>query len=115
MITIEQMADWILEHRGNKVFKDQTKEQIAIAIAEGIESNTVLYEATSDDRILGMILAVKMEDKKIIFVVENLAMNLKILRHFLHRMIEMYPGYNIEGIRHSKIHKFITEKLKLKI
>jgi len=114
MITIGQMADWILENRSNKVFKDQTKEQIAIALSEGITENTLLYEAAGD-KILGMILAVRMEDKKIIFVTENLATNLTILGRFLRRMIEMYPGYNIEGIRHGKIHKFTTDKLKLKI
>ena len=114
MITIGQMADWILENRRNKVFKDQTKEQIAIALADGIAENTLLYEAV-EDKILGVILAVKMEDKKIIFVVENLATNLRTLGNFLRRMIEMYPGYNIEGIRHGKIHKFATDKLKLKI
>ena len=114
MITIGQMADWILENRKNKVFKNYTKEEIAIAIVDGIESNTFLYEAEGD-KILGMLLSVKMEDKKIIFVTENLATNLTILGRFLRRMIEMYPGYNIEGIRHGKIHKFTASKLKLKI
>ena len=114
MITIGQMADWILENRKNKVFKNYTKEEIAIAIVDGIESNTLLYEAEGD-KILGMLLSVKMEDKKIIFVTENLATNLTILGRFLRRMLEMYPGYNIEGIRHGKIHKFTTDKLKLKI
>ena len=105
------MADWILARRGTKVFKDYSKEQLVYSLTEAVKDNTVYYEATPDDRILGMILAVKLESRKVLFVVENLATNLRILSRFAQKAKEMYPGWTIEAIRHNKLRKFNTPKL----
>ncbi len=116
MITAGDLLDFVLEHRENKVFKGYTKEEVAAAIAEGIQDGTLFY-ATKDDKIIGMALAIKLDSPKVLFVIENLAMSITILGRFAKMASEKFPGWKIEAMRHDKHRKFDTQKLyrKLKV
>ena len=116
MITVGALLEFILKHREDKVFKGFTKEEVAGAIAEGIEDGMLFY-ASDGEKITGMILAEKIHTPKIVFVVENLAMSLRTLKQFAMMAQERFPGWKLEAMRHNKHRKFNTEKLyrKLKI
>ncbi len=116
MITVGALLDFILENREDKVFKGFTKEEVAGAVDEGLQDGTLFY-ATEQDKISGMILAQKIHTPQVLFVVENLAMNLQNLGQFARMASERFPGWRLEAMRHGKHRKFDTEKLyrKLKI
>ena len=115
MITIGQMLDWVMEHRKGKVFKGYTRGEVAAALQEGVESNTLWYVSAPCGKIVGMILFTKLTKPKVLFVIENMAMSVKTLGVFAKRAKQEYPGWNIEGMRHDTHRKFNTSKLYRKL
>lgn len=115
MMTAGKILDFILENRGVKTFKGYTKEEIAAVILEGIENRTLYYAETPDGKVSGMILAIKVEKDRILFVVENLSMSMRNLKAFARKAYKEFPGYKLEAMRHEKIRHFNTDKLYKKL
>ena len=115
MISIGQMLDFVMEHRKGKVFKSYTRGEVAAALVEGVEDNTLWYVSTPDEKIVGMILFDKITMDKVLFVTENMAMSLDILGLFAARAKKEYPGWTIQAFRHNTHRKFNTSKLYRKL
>lgn len=116
MITAGDLLDFILINKSDKTFKGMSKEEIAGAIIKGLDDSLILYSLEpTGNKIAGMILAEKDEDNKVIFVTENMAMSIALLRKFAQWCKQNYPGWNIEAMRHGKHRKFNTEKLYKKL
>ena len=115
MITVGQLVEWVKKHRGDKVFRGYTDEELVASISEAANENTLFYEASEDGTIHGMVYAMKMEKIKVLFVQENLATDIKILGRIARLGRAMYPGYRIEAQRHGKLRKFNTDKLYTKL
>lgn len=114
MITVGQLIDFILENRTDKVFKGYTKEEVAGAVEKGLQDGTLFYD-TDGHKVTGMVLAEKIPNKKVMFVIENLAMSIDRLRKFAQKSQQMYPGWKLEAMRHNKHRIFNTEKLYKKL
>lgn len=116
MITAGDLLDFILANRSDKTFKGMSKEQIAGAVLKGLEDSLILYSIKPDGQeIAGMILAEKDEANRVIFVTENMAMSIGLLKRFAQWCRHNYPGWHIEAMRHGKHRKFNTEKLYRKL
>jgi len=107
--TFGQLIDFILEYRKDKVFTNLSKEQVAFMVKKAVDAGT-LYYATDGHKITGMILARKDDEKKILFIIENLALTIKNLRTFAKKAAVDFPGYGFEGIRHKRHAKFNDQK-----
>lgn len=116
VLTIKDLIDFILLNKGTTTFIGYNEEQIAYMVRKGIEDNSLFYNVNDNYYIDGMILAEIDHGRKIIFVTENLAMNLKNLKTFFIRAIETWPEYTLEAIRHSNKHrKYNVDKLYKKL
>lgn len=109
-MTAGKILDFILANRGTKTFKDWTVSEIAAGIATGIEENTLLW-LEKDNQVTGVILAEKFPAERVLFVTENLAMSLDNLKQFAAKAQQMYPGWNLEAMRHNQHRKFKTKRL----
>jgi len=114
-LTIRDLVDFVLLNRGTTTFMGLEEPRIASMIRDGIHDGTMFYSVNSDNQLTGMILAVKDDEQKIVFVTENLAMNLTNLKAFARRAREQWPEYKLEAIRHGSHRKFNTNKLYTKL
>ena len=114
-LTVRDLVDFILLNRGTTTFINMEEPRIASMVRDGISDNTMFYSVNSDNQLTGMILAVKDDEQKILFVTENLAMTLTNLKAFARRAREQWPDYKLEAIRHGSHRKFNTNKLYTKL
>ena len=109
MITIGQMADWILEHRSKRAFFGYTHEHIVQEINESIKDKTFTYYAKGNE-ILGVLCGKLIPEKKIFWVHDILTIKPGIVRVFMDRFLLVYPEYKLEGQRSHRMRKFDKPK-----
>ena len=114
-LTVRDMVDFILLNRGTTTFMNMEEDRITWMVRDGIEDGTLFYSHDLDNNITGMILAVKDDKQKILFVTENLAMTMNNLKGFAKRAKQQWPEYKLEAIRHGSHRKFNTNKLYNKL
>ena len=115
MKTIGDLLDFVMLNRGTTTFMGFTEERIAAMLKEGVEENTLFYALDNDGKIRGMILAVKDEKHGILFVTENLAMNMNNLKVFAKKAHATWPHLSLQAIRHGSHRIFNTGKLYHKL
>ena len=113
--TFKDLFDFVLANKGTRTFMGYSEERIFSMLKEGIDAQTLLYAQDSLGKIIGMILAIKDDKQKILFVTENLAMSLSTLKQFASIAKERFPDYKLEAIRHKGHRKFNTSKLYSKL
>ena len=113
--TFRDLLDFILVNKKDKVFKGHSESVIIAMLKEGLDKQSLYYEQGLDGRIIGCILADIDHDKKLVWVSENLAMNIVTLKRFAAKLREQYPTYKIAGKRHGVDRYFNTEKLYTKL
>lgn len=114
-LTVRDLVDFILLNRGTTTFMDMTEERIASMIRDGIKDETLFYTVNGNNELTGTILAIKDNSQKILFVTENLSMNITNLKAFARRAKVQWPDYKLEAIRHGSHRKFNTSKLYNKL
>jgi len=114
-LTVGDLVDFILLNRGTTTFIGIDEPRIASMVREGIEGETLFYCVDSDNKISGMILAIKDDTQKILFVTENLSMTIHNLKAFAKRARTQWPDFKLEAIRHGSHRKFNTNKLYTKL
>ena len=114
-LTIGDLVDFILLNRGTTTFMNMDEPRIASMIKEALTDGMLFYSTDNSGQLTGMILAIRDERQKIIFVSENLAMNLSNLRAYARRAKEQWPDYKLEAIRHGSHRKFNTQQLYNKL
>lgn len=113
--TFRDLVDFVMANKGTKTFLGYSDERILEILARGFMENTYYYEQGLDGRIVGFILAEVDENRKLVFVTENLAMTLDRLARFTAKLMMDYPGYKMEAYRHGKLVKFNLNKLYSKL
>ena len=114
-LTVRDLVDFILLNRGTTTFMNMEEPRIASMLRDGIQDGTMFYSLDSDNKLTGMILAVKDDEQKILFVTENLSMTLTNLKGFARRAKQQWPEYQLQAIRHGSHRKFNTNKLYAKL
>ena len=107
MISIGNIADWILRNRKNKTFKNQTFEQICHLLTYCANNLTMLC-ITEDNSIVGVVCCKKNIDTKVMFVYEILALKSGIIKQMLQWFRLNYPQYTLEAKRHGRFVKYIN-------
>lgn len=113
--TFKDLLDFVLENKKDKTFLGMTTMHIINLLQVGIQAGTLLYMQNSTGKICGMILAEKREDKKILFVTENLAMNIGNLKQFAAIAKQRWPKHKLEWLKHNIPKKHPTELIYSKL
>ena len=98
-VTFGDLIKFILENKTDKVFIGDTELQIAQKIYDAANDKTLYYSQDEHNNITGMILAEKIEERKVIFVTENLAMNIGNLIQFAKKAKEQFKDYHLEWLK----------------
>jgi hypothetical protein len=114
MPTFKELLDFIVSHKGNRTFLYYDIAQIAFMVKEALDENSLYFALDSNNKITGMILAKVSSASKTIWVEENLAMTMNNLKQFVRKAKTQFPGYNIEGFKHSRCKNFnkFIERIK---
>ncbi len=109
--TFKDLYDFVMVNKTNKSFIGYSEERIIAMLKEGIDDKTLYYALSPEGKMVGMLLAIKDDKQKILFISENLSMSLHTLKLFAEKGRKMFPGYRLEAMKHSKHRKFNIDKL----
>lgn len=115
--TFGDLVKFVLENKTNKTFIGYPLSKIEMMLLNCMEAGTLLYSLDSDKNITGMILAQDYPEDKILYVEENLAMNLSTLRKFAAEAKVRWPDHKLKWIKHSNEKEHDSSKVyhKLKV
>ena len=108
--TFKDLLDFVLANKSNKTFLDMTTMHIISLLQKGIEEGTLLYHQDSEGKVIGMVLAERRDKEGILFVTENLSMNLATLKIFSRMANKRWPHLNLQWYKHNILKKHSTEK-----
>jgi hypothetical protein len=114
-ITLGELYEFIIANKGTRTFMGLSDDQIKGMLIIGLRDNMMLVALDSNNKISGTLLAAKDVEKKILFITENLAMNMANLRMFAKIAKQRFIGYKMEAIRQGGYRKFNTDKLYNKL
>lgn len=113
--TFKDLLDFVIENKKDKTFLNMTTMRIIGLLQEGINQGTLLYHTDLTGKIDGMILAEKRLPEKILFVTENLAMNIKNLKQFAAIARDRFPAYHLQWLKHGIHKQHPTERIYAKL
>lgn len=104
------LVAFVINNKGNtfKEYKDEM--HIAFALKRALDKNLLYYSIDERGDISGMIMA-EIHDNNVLFIVENLSMNLKNLKEFARMAKDNFKGYKIEWLKRGIHKQHNTEKI----
>jgi len=112
--TIKELVEWIWKHKGTRVFRGITKEELFFCVIHGIKEKALAYSTDEDKQLTGVICAVAKHDKKELFVWNILATQKYYLARLALTLHGMWPTYEIYAERRGKIVKYNIPVIKNK-
>jgi hypothetical protein len=100
MITAGNIVDFMLLNRGTTTFMDMDESQIAFVVDKAIKDQCLLF-TRDNEQITGLVIAEADWTNRILFVTENLSMNLTNLKRIAEVGRLMFPDFTIKAIRHG--------------
>lgn len=108
--TLGDLVAFVLLNRSDKSFVGFTEPEITECLVKHIGDNT-LYYTTEYNRITGMIIATVDSERRVLFIDENLAMNLTNLRQFAIWAREQFNGIHLMWRKHGVYKHHNTDKV----
>jgi len=115
MITIRELIDWIMKHRGNKVFQGYDDISLALVLNQKINEGMLFYFIKPTGELVGIVIADKKPEQQTILVLEALAVEEGVLREMIAVKKRLFPEYQLEAVRHGKPIQYKTKQLTQKI
>jgi mRNA-degrading endonuclease YafQ of YafQ-DinJ toxin-antitoxin module len=112
--TFKDLVDFVIANKG-KTFVGYDHQGIVNLLYKHISDSSLYFEQDLDGKLSGMIIADFDHDNRIIYIQENLSMNLARLGRFASKARNIYPTYSIEYTKHGKYKKLNTERLYKKL
>lgn len=110
--TIEMLTDWILRHRNESVFVDDTKEQIALGIQQDVKNGNIIYAYDDNEMdFIGVVSFIVDNTNKIFFVRNILVTKHTALVQFINFFRAHWPGYHITANRRNSYVQYNTFRL----
>ena len=100
MITIEQIADWIIQHRKQTAFVNYSKEHIIRTLCERAFEQSILC-IVDGDTIFGIVVFDIRPKEKVIYVYDILTTQKGVVKQMMKTCIQKFPGYKIQGRHRS--------------
>jgi hypothetical protein len=108
-ISVDELIDFILTNRGEKVFKGKTRQQILIMIIDAIKESAMSYSCDDEGKLNGVAIGRLDKKNKVFFVQEVLASEgakKGVLGALLIKFYEIFPDYKLHAMRRGKIHHY---------
>lgn len=109
-ITLGDLYEFIQTHKGTKTFVNMSDKEIVDDILLAI-TNKTLYYHTVNGKIVGMILATIDREHGILYINQNLAMNLNILKLFAKKAKQDFAGFNLQWRKNNILKMHNTDKV----
>ena len=113
MITIGQLADWIITNRRDKAFKDYSKEKIIDELNTCANSLSMLYVTNESDEITGVVCCKNDSIARVLYVYDILATKPGVIKHMLQYFLNNFPQYKLEGINRNGRKRTFNNPIKL--
>lgn len=111
MIRINDAVRWVMEHRKNKAFIHQTRQQVGWAIDRAINANAFGYVIDAEGALLGLCCGTPDRENKTLWVSQILCIDRRALPALVERFHEQFNGYKILAKRRGKEVSYDTERL----
>ena len=105
---------FVLANKGHKTFIGMPEEQIALLLEACIKNGTLFYKCDKENNIIGTIIA-ELRPNNILFVTENLAMNIQNLKDFARKAKETWPNHKLQWLKRGIFKSPNTDKLWRKL
>ena len=97
MITVGELAAWIMLHRKGEAFKDYSISKIVFQLDEAITNNCLMCTHNGKE-ITGVAVGEIDVVKKDMFVYDILTIENKAIVKMLSQFMKQYPGYTLSGV-----------------
>jgi hypothetical protein len=106
-VSVGQLLDFIEDYKGDRVYKDWSREQIYTEVVRACNDQSLLFCTDEiDGHVIAVVTARKLllDDKPVMHITGILCARHGILRHFYSIFRRMYPDYRLlSGDRHKKV------------
>jgi hypothetical protein len=107
MITLENVVEFILEHRKNKVFKGFTREQIALACVDSLEEEAFLVDVDfNTGKIYGVVLGRQAPAYKLLHICHILTISPGVIKRFVAEFKKRFPDWDLQANRHDNLIRY---------
>ena len=114
MPNVGDLMRFILDNNKGKCFQNYSLHDIIFAVKKGLADETLYYSIDPKGNITGMILA-EIKPGNVLFVIENLSMNISNLKAFAKMAKERFPNLKLEWLKHGIHKKHDTDKIYKKL
>lgn len=111
-ITIAKAAEWILQNRRGKAFRDYTFGQIVTEITNAIEQRVFTYSLDKEGNLQGIVCGKRDDSKKEVHICSILTLRSGIVKDFMAQFLLCYPQYSIGGLV-GKRQRLFKDPIKL--
>lgn len=117
MITLGDIAAWIILNRSRTSFKDLTYQELIGTLSERAEDERLLTILGEADNILGIVCFIPDYSKKELYITDILTKEKGVVRRMMEVCCEKFPNFTLKGkhrsnrIRHFKDIKKLTRRL----
>ena len=101
MISVGQLADWIIANRKGDAFKQFSWEEIVITINESIEQNALIC-AVDNDSIFGVCCGELDTERRVYHAANIITVTPRAMVAMIHRFKELFPKYEVRVKRKGK-------------
>ncbi len=114
-LSLGTMFEFVLKNKGTKTFMGFSESDIYETLSYHLDKQQFFFAINQNSQLCGLILFEVNEDDKIVYVTENLAMNMATLRLFASMSKKRFAGYQLQWCKYGKEKRFNTEKFYRKI
>jgi hypothetical protein len=99
--TVEDVAQWVIKHRKDDVFKDFTEDEIRRVLLAASDKGTLRLDFNNKGEIFGVLVF-----EPIIHVSQILCTQKFSMNNLLAQMVQQFPEYSCTAIRKGKLKKY---------
>ena len=113
-ITIQELVQWIIDHRSNSdAFKDYSHNKIVSEIQKSIKHNVFRLETNTKEEIIGVVCGEKFYEAKCILIHDILTTHPNALKAFWSRYLTTYPDWTLVAGHKGKMKTLYKRKEKV--
>src|SRR5437868_8121710 len=101
-LTVQDVVDFALMHRKNKVFRGMSPEAIGATVARSIDDGGFGWTTDAAGRLLGIVVATPSKIEKRLHVSHILTIERGVIAKLLESYRKFYDGWTITAHRHDR-------------
>ncbi len=115
MTTVNDLIQYIEQHRTGKVFCGWTRDEIAESILNGVHDNSMLFAVDGGGKVVGVVCSTRFSKERVLHIDNILVTSKDAFKQFVSKLRTLYPGWQIEAQRNKKLKHYDTERFITKV